>query len=81
MPLPQENRYTLADALSWDEQERIELIYGYPTMMSPPSRAHQKASISLATQLNNYLTGKNARSTTRPLPSVRLNTMEIIRRT
>ena len=58
MPLPQENRYTLADALSWDEQERIELIYGYPMMMSPPSRAHQKASIFLSTQLNNYLTGK-----------------------
>lgn len=59
MPLPLENRYTLADALTWDEQERIELIYGDPVMMSPPpNRAHQKASIALATQLSNYLTGK-----------------------
>ena len=28
MPLPTEKRYTLADTLTWDEQERIELIYG-----------------------------------------------------
>lgn len=61
MALPQENRYTLADALSWDEQERIELIDGYPVMMAPPSRAHQEASISLSTQLHNYLTGKKCR--------------------
>lgn len=58
MPLPQEKRYTLADALTWDEQERIELIYGDPVMMSPPTRAHQRASASLVTQLNNYLDGK-----------------------
>lgn len=59
MPLPMEKRYTLANALTWDEQERIELIYGDPVMMSPPPvRIHQKASISLATQLNNYLSGK-----------------------
>ena len=58
MALPQENRYTLADALTWDEQARIELIDGYPVMMAPPSRAHQKVSMALATQLSNYLTGK-----------------------
>lgn len=28
MPLPREKRYTLADALTWDEPEHIELIYG-----------------------------------------------------
>ena len=31
-----EERYTYADALTWDESERIELIYGEPVMMSPP---------------------------------------------
>ena len=30
MPLPMEERYTLADALTWDESERIELIFGIP---------------------------------------------------
>ncbi len=58
MPLPQEKRYTLADALTWNEQERIELIYGYPVMMSPPTRAHQKAVSELNRQLGNYLAGK-----------------------
>ena len=35
MPLPMEKRYTLADALIWDEQERIELIYGAIITASP----------------------------------------------
>ena len=58
MALPQENRYTLADALAWDEQDRVELIDGYPVMMAPPSRAHQKAVSELNRQLGNYLNGK-----------------------
>lgn len=58
MPLPLENRYTLADALLWDESERIELIYGDPVMMAPPTRKHQKVSMALTTQLSNYLMGK-----------------------
>ena len=44
MPLPMEKRYTLADALTWDEQERIELIYGDPVMQASPTRAHQRAA-------------------------------------
>lgn len=58
MPLPQENRYTLADAMAWDEHDRIELIEGYPVMMAPPIRAHQKAVMELSRQLANYLVGK-----------------------
>ncbi len=58
MPLPQENRYTMAEALTWDEQDRIELIDGYPVMMAPPSRMHQKISGELFGQLRDYLKGK-----------------------
>lgn len=58
MPVPQEKRYTLADAMAWDESERIELIYGDPVMMAPPTRAHQKAVSELNRQLGNYLQGK-----------------------
>ena len=58
MPLPMEKRYTLADALNWDEQERIELIDGYPIMQASPTRAHQKAVSELNRQLGNYLDGK-----------------------
>ena len=59
MALPAEKeRYTLADALAWDEQDRIELIDGYPVMMAPPTRAHQKISGELFGQLRDYLKGK-----------------------
>ncbi len=58
MPLPLEKHYTLADALTWDEQDRIELIYGDPVMMAPPTRAHQKAVSEFNRQLGNYLDGK-----------------------
>ena len=58
MPLPKEERYTLADVLTWDEQERAELIDGSLVMMAPPSRIHQKISAELGRQLGNYLEGK-----------------------
>lgn len=58
MPLPKEERYTLADVLTWDEQERAELIDGALVMMAPPSRIHQKISAELGRQLGNYLEGK-----------------------
>ena len=61
MPLPQENRYTLADALAWDEQDRIELIDGYPVMMVPPTRAHQEAVTALVGQLYDYPKGKKCK--------------------
>lgn len=58
MPLPMEERYTLADALTWDESERIELIDGVPYMMAPPVREHQRILMELARQIGNYLTEK-----------------------
>ena len=59
MALPaEEMRYTFADYLAWDEDDHIELIYGYPYMMSPPLRIHQKVSGALFRQLANYLDGK-----------------------
>ena len=61
MALPQENRYTLADALTWDEQDRIELIDGYPVMMAPPVRVHQEISGELFGQLRDYLKGKTCK--------------------
>ena len=61
MPLPQEKRYTLADALTWDESERIELIYGDPFMMAPPVRVHQAAITALVGQLYDYLKEKTCK--------------------
>ena len=82
MAFPAEKeRYNLADALAWSEQDRIELIDGYPVMMAPPTRAHQKAVMELSRQLANYLAGKNARSTRPPLLSDYSSGTRIVRRT
>lgn len=51
-------RYTLADCLTWDENELIEIIDGVAFMMATPSRIHQKISGELFRQLANYLEGK-----------------------
>lgn len=59
MALPQkQDHYTLADILSWDENERVELLQGSLVMMAPPSRAHQKICGELHRQIANYLEGK-----------------------
>ena len=59
MALPAEKaRYTFADYLTWEENDRIELLDGSPVMMAPPSRSHQKISMELSRQLANFLDGK-----------------------
>ena len=43
MALPAEKKetiFTYADYLTWDEDERIELIDGEAVMMAPPSTSH-----------------------------------------
>ena len=62
MALPAEKtRYTFADVLSWDEDERIEIIDGEALMMATPSRIHQEISGELFRQLANFLEGKQCR--------------------
>ena len=58
MALPQEKCYTFADIQAWDEDERIELVYGRLVMMATPLRIHQKVSGELFSQLHEYLKGK-----------------------
>ena len=81
MALPAKKaRYTFADVLTWEENERIEIIEGEAVMMAPPSVGHQRISGEIFRQLANYLEGKNARSITPPLPSGFLNRTEAARR-
>ena len=63
MALPAEKpRYTFADALTWDEGERAELIDGEVILMAPaPSRVHQGISGEIFRQLGNYLKGKKCK--------------------
>ena len=54
MPIPaKQERFTFADCLTWDEDERIEIIGGEAFMMAAPSRIHQKISMELSRQLAN----------------------------
>ena len=55
---PIEERYTLADILDGDENERLELIYGIPVMMAPPATIHQRIITELIFQLRLFLNGK-----------------------
>ena len=62
MPLPaKQERFTFADVLVWDEDERIELIDGEAFMMATPSSRHQEISMELSRQLANFLEGKRCR--------------------
>lgn len=52
-------RYTYDDYLTWDDNERWELIDGIAYNMSPaPSRRHQEISQNLSRKIGNYLEGK-----------------------
>ncbi len=62
MALPAEKaRYTFADVLAWDENERAELIDGEVFLMAPPSSTHQEISMEIARQLANFLEGKRCK--------------------
>lgn len=62
MALPaKQEQYTFADVLTWDEDERIEVINGEAFMMAPPSSGHQAISMELSRQLANFLEGKKCR--------------------
>ncbi len=62
MALPkfkEEDRFTYADYLTWDDDQRWELIDGEAFCMSPgPGRLHQKWLGELFAQFHSYLVGK-----------------------
>lgn len=54
-----EGRFTYADYLTWDDDQRWELIDGEAFCMSPgPNRLHQKWLGELFVQFHSYLDGK-----------------------
>ena len=60
LPLRKEDpRYTYADYLTWDDDERWQIIEGVPYLMSPaPTRDHQEKNGELHRQIANFLKGK-----------------------
>ena len=60
-PLPQEDRYSFADLLAWDDNVRYELYSGIPVALASPSNIHQDISGEIYFQLKNYLRGKQCK--------------------
>lgn len=62
-----DKRYTYADYLNWDDNERWELIDGIPFNMTPaPGTKHQRVSGRLFNQFFNYLDDKTCEVFTAP---------------
>lgn len=60
--MPQENRYTFADLLQWDDNVRYELYSGVPVALASPSDAHQDISREIYFQLKSYSRGKQCKA-------------------
>lgn len=65
-PLPQEQYYSYADLLAWDDSTRYELYDGQLVALAAPSDSHQRVLTALLLQIGNYLEGK--RCTIYPAP-------------
>ena len=60
-PLPQEQRYSYADLLAWDDNTRYELYSGQPVALASPTDIHQTICMEISRQLANYLVGKRCK--------------------
>ena len=65
-------RYTYSDYLTWDDDNRWELIDGVPYLMSAPNRQHQGLLGNLHGQFWTFLKGKKCKVYMAPF-DVRLN--------
>ncbi len=55
----EQKRFSYADYLTWDDDNRWELIAGEPVLMSPvPNRMHQTISRRIEYQIEHYLRDK-----------------------
>lgn len=54
-----QKKLTYADYLTWNDENRCELIDGIVYNMTAPTRAHQKILLELATIMNLYFKGKD----------------------
>lgn len=61
-----EQKYTYADYLTWDDDQRWEIIDGHPYAMTAPSGKHQRISWEMSRQIGNYLLGKPCQGRSAP---------------
>jgi Uma2 family endonuclease len=57
-----ERRFTYKDYLTWNDDERWELINSVPHNMTPASRRHQEIAGELYRRIGNYLADKSCRA-------------------
>ena len=67
-----DERCTYADYVTWDDDQRFELIDGVAYAMSAPTSMHQEICISMSAQLYFFLDGKSCKVFSAPF-DVRLN--------
>jgi Uma2 family endonuclease len=72
MPVPQEKgKYTYQDYLTWNDDERWEIIDGVPYCMTPsPAPSHQECVRNIVTLLSNALKGKRCKPFVAPIDVV-----------
>jgi Uma2 family endonuclease len=63
----EEDIYTYADYLEWNDGKRYELIDGRAYMLAAPSPDHQSISGEIFRQFSNFLLGKSCRVFAAPL--------------
>ncbi|MBI4647865.1 MAG: Uma2 family endonuclease [Bacteroidia bacterium] len=62
IPKLMDNKFSYSDYLSWNKDERWEIIYGVAYNMCPaPKRKHQEISGKIFSKFFNYLEGKKCR--------------------
>ncbi|NJN77536.1 MAG: Uma2 family endonuclease [Saprospiraceae bacterium] len=54
-------KYTYADYLTWQFQERVELLKGRIFKMAAPSRQHQEISLMLERHIDRFMLDNNSR--------------------
>jgi Uma2 family endonuclease len=68
MATPQQKKISYADYLTWDEEQRCEVLDGEIISMSPsPTPKHQDILRELTIELGTYLRGKDCKIFTSPL--------------
>lgn len=72
------DRYTWQDYCQWPDDERWELIDGFPCAMSPaPSTRHQTVVLKLSSRLERALSGKPCQPFISPI-DVRLSDFDVV---
>lgn len=67
----EKDSFAFSDFLTWETDERMEIIHGEVFMMAAPGTSHQLISGEIFRQLANYLEGKKCRAIPAPF-AVRL---------